>query len=78
MQPMVPQSAAYGAPVAVVYDNGGIPALSRPSAGEGERVSSRTQTGRRRGYWHRLDRVGAQTPGTAMVMRLSLRCSALQ
>ena len=33
--------------------------------------------GRRRGYRHRPDRVGAQTPGIAMVARLSLRCPAL-
>ena len=32
--------------------------------------------GRRRGYRHRPDRVGAQTPGIAMVARLSLRCPA--
>ena len=41
------------------------------------RASSRTQTGRRRGYRHRLDRVGAQTPGIAMVARLNLRCPVL-
>lgn len=67
MQPMVPQSAAYGAPVAVVYDNGGIVFAfvpSRPSVGEGEGVIAFAR-GDGRGCRHRFGRLGSHVAASS-------------
>lgn len=67
-----PQSAAYGAPVAVVYDNAGIPVPSRPCGRPSTKARGAVadmEGGNVRGCRCGLGRVGARVPGIVAIAR---------